>query len=651
MHTLKDRPHSNMIPALGHWLWALPVLLIVGALAMRQIDAFAPATDEFFSMFNAGWLVNGPYSPVEVVSSLREHSPDHAPLYFILLSAWGRVVGTALAAGRLLTVLSSLVGLAMVYRLAKDFVAPIAGSFALVIVASNALFNFYLSDARMYPLLVLLAGIVLWLYLRLVYRVRRARLADYLALGAATFCLIGTHVFGLVFLIMLGIYHLLVVPKRQVWLAISVAMLAAGLLFLPYLWGMLESSGSVIESKAHVAVGSWDAIMAWLNVMLNERPALLIIPAIGLILGVRGKRIGLRPYMFMFVAYLLAMGVMAETTSLILKDSMRHHLASSLPFTLFVGAGIYGLFRIRKWLALVIILWIIAGVDMQNTARWWDYIVLRSQVFTQPPTHILSRLALREEVTPTIVAYPYHPLYADMGLSHRGNINYSQRDHYFSQHGATIGSARELPELEALLYQNVIDSSSLWLVHPVAPKWATLVDEARQLLGRLNYEECGTTPIGGNTNIRRFMWDMLDCQIPQAEMAGRTELVDYQFNRARLDIATDTLIFSDRWSARDAEMPLEPFRMSYQLIADDWRKHAQVDLPLSHPDRWRRFSIDISGVPPGNYRLMAILYHSESGERYAWLENNAPGNMLPLANIIISNSESTPSEVTAERTN
>lgn len=639
-----------MIPALDHWMWAFPVILFVGALATRQIDAFAPATDEFFSMFNAGWLINGPYSPADVVSSLQKHSPDHAPLYFILLSAWGQVAGTALASGRVLTVLSSLVCLAMVYRLARDFVAPAAGLLALLIVASNAFFNFYLSDVRMYPLLVLLAGIVLWLYLRLVYHVRRARLTDYIALGVATFCLISTHAFGLVFLIMLAIYHLLVIRAQRRWLAISAVMLMAGLLFLPYLWDMLERSGSVIESKAHVAVGGWDAILAWLNVMLNERPVLLVIPTVGLILGVGGKRIVWRPYMLMFVTYLLAMGVMAETTSLILKDSMRHHLASSLPFALFVVAGINGLYRIRKWLAVVVILWIIAGVEMQNSARWWDYIVLRSQVFTQPPTHILSRLALREELPPTIITYPYHSLYSDMGLSHRGNINYSQREHYFSQHGSTIGSARQLSDLETLLYQNVIVSPSLWLVHPVAPKWAAGVEEARALLGRLNYEECGMTSVGENTIIRRLMWDMLDCQVPQVNLERRTELIDYQFNRAHLVLASDTLIFSDKWTERESGIPLEQLRMSYQLIANDWQKYAQVDLPLVHPDRWRRFSIDISDVPAGSYRLMVILYHSDSGERYAWLNNN-PGNMLPLTDFFISKAEATPSESIAERTN
>jgi hypothetical protein len=184
-------------------------------------------------------------------------------------------------------------------------VAPVAGLLALVIVASNAFFNFYLADVRMYPLLVALSAILLWLYLRLVYRVRRARWADYVALGAAAFCLIGTHAFGLIFLVMLGIYHLIVAAKDRTWIAISAAVLAAGLLFAPYLWAMLQDSGAVIASKEHVAIGSWEAIQVWFNVMLNERPALLIVPVIGLVVAARAKYFALRPYLFMFVAYLV----------------------------------------------------------------------------------------------------------------------------------------------------------------------------------------------------------------------------------------------------------------------------------------------------------------------------------------------------------
>ena len=114
----------------GHWVWTVPFFLIVAWLAIRQIEVYPPSTDEFFSMFNAGWLGNLPYSPMQVVQSLQKHSPDHTPLYFVLLSLWGQAAGTSLAAGRLLSVFISLVAMAIAYRLAKDFVAPVAGLMA-----------------------------------------------------------------------------------------------------------------------------------------------------------------------------------------------------------------------------------------------------------------------------------------------------------------------------------------------------------------------------------------------------------------------------------------------------------------------------------------------------------------------------------------
>ena len=57
---------------LSHWGYALPVLIAVAALALRQIDMYPPTYDEFYSMFNSGWIVNSPYSPIEVLQSSSE---------------------------------------------------------------------------------------------------------------------------------------------------------------------------------------------------------------------------------------------------------------------------------------------------------------------------------------------------------------------------------------------------------------------------------------------------------------------------------------------------------------------------------------------------------------------------------------------------
>ena len=122
----------------GHWIWAIPAILIVAALAFRRVDYFPPSHDEFRSLTNSGWIFNRPYSPVEVLQSLARVSPIQTPFYFILLNAWGHLAGYDVVLGRTLTIFTALLSLAMMYRLARDMVAPVAGLFAVATVASNA---------------------------------------------------------------------------------------------------------------------------------------------------------------------------------------------------------------------------------------------------------------------------------------------------------------------------------------------------------------------------------------------------------------------------------------------------------------------------------------------------------------------------------
>ena len=46
-------PKAGDQEILGHWIWAVPILLVVAALSLRQIDLYPPTADEFFSMFNS----------------------------------------------------------------------------------------------------------------------------------------------------------------------------------------------------------------------------------------------------------------------------------------------------------------------------------------------------------------------------------------------------------------------------------------------------------------------------------------------------------------------------------------------------------------------------------------------------------------------
>ena len=616
-----------------HWIAALPILLIVAWLALRQIDAYPAAVDEFWSMFNAGWLAESDYAPSDVMASLRRYSPDHTPLYFLLLNLWGKLAGHALAVGRVLSALCSLMALSLAYRLARDYVAATAGLLALAVFCGNAFFNFYIADLRMYPLLVLLSGLALWLYLRMVKLKHPPRQRDYLALGACALCLIGTHVFAALFLAMLGAYHLIFVSKDRRWLWIALSLGVGAALNAPWLLQMLGDIDAVSESKAHVAIGGIDAIGRWLAVVGNDQPLLPLLSAVGLALAARQRRFKPGPQHIMFIFFALALGGVAETTALILRDSMRHHLAGWLPYVLFCAAGLHALYLARRWLAWLAVGWLLAGVVFQASASWWHYIVLRSLVFTQPPTHIISRLALDSSPRPAVFAYPYDQFYAPFALEHAGNKGYSQREHYFTRHGIAASGGGDIDAFDEFARRVSIDSPLIWHVTPAA---TPADDAAHGVLRALHYEPCDAFPVGGYTLVHSYMWRQLDCALPDAAVKGETERIAYQFHTATLDEQGGSLRFVDLWQPR-GEHDLSAWSLSHQLIGEDWQRVAGLDLPLVHAGKLRRFSIDISGAPTGSYRLMLVLYNRNDGQRASWTGNigGAP-DMLTLTEIVIS---------------
>ena len=302
LRSIDHRLQSAVNGMLCHWAWAIPILLIVAALSMRQIDLYAPTSDEFFSMYNAGWMINGPYSPAEIILSIKENSPAHTPGYFMLLSAWGNLTTLDTAVGRVLTIFFALLSLAISYRVVSDFVSPVAGLFAAAILASNAFYNFYISHVRMYPLLLFLAGVVLWLYLRILFQVKSPVRADYAALFFAVFALANTHVFSATFFISLGIYHLIFVPKNRVWYKVSSVVILALILFLPFIVVSIPDGieRATTRWSPHAASGL-QAVGVWLNVLSNGQPLLVLLSLIGVAFGCWKRLIVLKTYFILLV--------------------------------------------------------------------------------------------------------------------------------------------------------------------------------------------------------------------------------------------------------------------------------------------------------------------------------------------------------------
>ena len=593
----------------------MPILLIVAALALRQIDLYPPTYDEFYSMMNSGWLFNQPYTPVDVLESLAQNSPNHTPFYFLLLNLWGHLVGYEVALGRVFTIFTALLALAAIYRLSRDFVAPVAGLFALTFVSSNAFYNYFYAHARMYPLLALTSALCLWLYLRILQGQSDAKRSDYFAFFAVTLALVYTHVFSALFLLALGAYHVLIAAKNWRWFKIALAVAAAAALFSPWLI-ILITRGLDLTLK-HWPPGQAtvrEVLSAWLYIGFNGSRVLAALATAAALVGMRTNTI--RAYHLFIVFFILALAFLAQATGMLRENSMRLALLSLSPLALFVTAGLYALYRLRTWLGLLALFWILAGFGFQNNAAIANYLGARVRNFNLPAWHVVSRLALESRQSTTIVGYRFQGL----DLYTKAFRGRSQADIYFYDYGIEIVHAYYRKRHKEILRQNSVAAPKVWTFYRAGLVSSDDAAKIKSSVSGLDYELCAADEVGFDTVLLQYSWALLECGAPDIPLSHQNALLEYKLYAMEASADGMKLSFVDQWVPRQ-DFATENYRFSHQIINEDWENVAQRDGPLLHEGELRRFSIDLHDAPPGAYRLAVILYDALTGERQTWIEN------------------------------
>ncbi len=632
----RDQNDSSDRDIFTHWAWVLPILLIVAALGLQQIDLYPPGPDEFYSMYNAGWLVGGPFTPLEVIKSLYQNSPNHMPGYFLLLNLWGNVTSNELETGRILTILCALLSVAAIYRLARVFIAPVAGLFAIIIVASNAFYSFYIPNLRMYSLLVCLAAIVLWLYLRIMHHLQTVQRKDFIALGAAVFALLNVHVFSITFLATLAIYHSFLVQRSSRWKTVMVTVCSAMILTAPwYLVALTRGIERADGAWGGEAVGSWESIAAWLKLTTNGQPLLLALSIAGLLLSSKKLKRPLKMCSLLVVPFLLILGLLTDATSFVHTSAMRYQLAGWPLLILAMAAGLFALYCHHRLLGVLVVLWLIAGIRFHINNDWKQFIGGQYKSHESPPWQVISRLAARSELDPFVIGYRIK----DALLEWQSYVNYSQSMHYFDRLGLGIQLIGDPHELEIFVSHKFISSPFLWIVFQETIPSAKEISDIEARLTNLGYERCHSHKVGVDSTILQFAWQLQDCQALDLKSIGRTELINYRFYGLQLDNSDKVIRFVDAWNAL-AEIPLDSYKMSYQLISKDWANVTQLELPLVHESVLRQFAIDISDVNAGSYQLMAIVYNAQTNTRLEWLDVDSNRSaMLHLGEIEIPDND------------
>ena len=598
---------------LGHWLWAAVMILVAAALTIPQLDRYPLSLDSLLNFSFSYGLTESNYTIANVLYNLFETRPNQSPLFYALLYPWGKLAGHSLAAARLISLHCGLLSLALVYRLTRDFVPPMAGVFAAFSLLCNAFYAFYYAQVRYYTLVVLLATLIVWLYLRIVTHRQQPKRRDYLALLLACYALISTHAFGMLLYLVLAVYHLLAAPKDRRWLAIVAMALLALLLAAPGLSVLLTDG--VERARMHHeanAAGVLDILTTWVTVVSNGNPLLLGISLLGVVVGWRRKWLTSNPFLLLLPLLALSILVASAVSGVVSEGQMRYLLVGMPIVVGFIATGLFALYRLRRWLGLLALLWLVTGMAFMRTADWEKLIQGRTWAYTHPPWHLISRWIQQSGENLPVMT---------IGVSHKILSKYTFQPahlmkYYFEQHDISLYKTSSL-DIDRHIGGNALEQPGYWILSQRGVSDPSDLDRVATTLDKYGYARCGEQDFPNNGVMQTFRWKSLRCDT-QPKATYYADSGAYLHYGAHHD--GTKLLFTGAWQgSTDAEPGSQS--ISFQLIDPDWASRAQIDLPTASLTEMRQLIFDLADVPPGDYRLMAVVYDAQTGVRHAWQDN------------------------------
>ena len=140
-------------------LFLVLALLLAFHLRMDAVGDWPLRWDEAFSVwFGQMGLVEG---------TIKTADDIHPPLYFWLLHVWLRLAGISEFAIRALSVFLGLLTIAVVHSLTLHLSRrKLAAALAVLLITLSPFHIAWSQDARMYPLVTMFAGLVLYTYIK-----------------------------------------------------------------------------------------------------------------------------------------------------------------------------------------------------------------------------------------------------------------------------------------------------------------------------------------------------------------------------------------------------------------------------------------------------------------------------------------------------
>ncbi|MFN8374251.1 MAG: hypothetical protein U0694_15400 [Anaerolineae bacterium] len=620
---------SHPSPKNLRWLWLLPLLLLMTALAASRLNADAIWLDEWWSIYHAGGAQYGPVSVAETWNRVATEDPWNAPGYYTVLKGWGALVGWTAYADRAFSLLFGLLAAAMAYRMGRDVgKSHTIGMGAAVALGGSAFFIYYLHELRAYTLYAFLVTFMLWVYWRVVYG-QGGRLAQFgLFFGVAA--MLYTHYFSALLAAALGLYHLLFVLPRKNETASKwrplLLMGAGGVLFLPWVGVLLDglrrgSNAAVRQEPISEAL----TMISTIGYAFSSGFVILMLLIFGAALFALFRRSSFAPLRLggsgivfaWFIASVVLVLALALNAYMSVNAHARHFMVLMPPLALLAGIGIRELARHRVSPAIILTLWLAAavwnsfsdfndvlfGAENQQYFRIhlpWNTMAADLRAEVQEGDIIAFSVPENSQPVSGVFEYYMRPLNVPMAI-----MEWWKGDETTVSQFEATASAYTQDAMRLWLGQETDQTSGAWLA-----AFHEVVDS--------RFVSCGTSiELNG---LRADLYARLpQCCAPPQDADQRV----YSFGTsvaltfAQPEISGDSLHVLLAWLGGNT---LPPYQYSVALhitpAGENVAPLAQTDygLPLD-AFACRAADIPLTDLPAGNYDLNVIVYDWQTNQR------------------------------------
>jgi mannosyltransferase len=233
---------KSQIKSLRTWIFQKRVILLLSTIMILGIFL------RFYDLGNESLWLDEASSIQESNLGLTEipNSTNQPPLYFLILHQWINLFGSSEIALRSLSALFGIFSLFITYLVSQQLFTK---KIALVSVLISAISTFqiiYSQEARGYSLMLLLALLSFYFFLKILYK---GKLYNYLGYLLASTLLAYTHIYGIFILISQFVIAILVFRHTiQLKIKYTITLFILIIFLLPLLWLMSQSTHSLVNN-------------------------------------------------------------------------------------------------------------------------------------------------------------------------------------------------------------------------------------------------------------------------------------------------------------------------------------------------------------------------------------------------------------------